>query len=59
MLRQFAPHICAGTFIYFDEMNHVEDEPKAFDELMRDTGLKFRPVSADRTLERVFFECIG
>lgn len=59
VLRQFAPHICAGTFIYFDEMNHVEDEPKAFDELMRDTGLKFRPVSADRTLERAFFECIG
>ena len=52
------PYIRPGTFIYFDEMNHVEDEPRAFDELIRDSGLQFRPLCADRTMQRAFFECV-
>ena len=57
--RRLTPYIRRGTFIYFDELNHVEDEAKAFDELMRETGLKFRPVCATRTMDRAFFECVG
>ena len=56
--RKLGPWIRPGTFIYFDEMNHVEDEPKAFAELMRDSGLRFRPICADRTMERAFFQAV-
>jgi len=48
-----------GTLIYFDEMNHVDHEPKAFDEFARGSGRRFRPLAADRTLAFVAFECIG
>jgi hypothetical protein len=59
VLRHLRPFIKPGTFIYFDEMNHVDHEPRAFDEFLAETGLRFRPVSADRTLAFVFFECDG
>jgi hypothetical protein len=59
VLRWLRPHIQEGTFIYFDEMNHVEHEPKAFDEFMKESSLRFKPVCADRTLAFAFFECIG
>jgi Macrocin-O-methyltransferase (TylF) len=59
VLRRLRPHICSGTLIYFDEMNHVEHEPRAFDEFMRETSLAFKPVCADRTLTYACFECIG
>lgn len=59
VLRHLRPYIRPGTFIYFDEMNHVEHEPKAFDEFMKETSLTFRPVCADRTLTYAFFECLG
>jgi macrocin-O-methyltransferase TylF-like protien len=59
VLRRLRPHIKAGTFIYFDEMNHIEHEPRAFDEFMDESGLKFRIVCADKTMAFVFFECIG
>jgi Macrocin-O-methyltransferase (TylF) len=59
VLTQMRPHIRPGTFIYFDELNHVEHEPKAFDEFMSETSLHFRLVCADRTLAFAFFECIA
>jgi hypothetical protein len=59
VLRHLRPHIRPGTFIYFDEMNHPEHEPRAFDEFMSETGLKFKPLCADRTLTYALFECIG
>jgi hypothetical protein len=59
VLQHLRPFIRPGTLIYFDEMNHVEHEPKAFDEFMKQTSLKFRPISADRTLTCAFFECLG
>jgi hypothetical protein len=58
VLSHLRPYIRPGTFIYFDEMNHVEDEPKAFHEFMEASSLRFRPVCADRTLTRAFFECV-
>jgi hypothetical protein len=59
VLRHLRPHIRPGTLIYFDEMNHLEHEPRAFDEFMRETSLAFRPIAADRTLTYAFFECVG
>jgi hypothetical protein len=59
VLHHLRPYIRPGTLIYFDEMNHVEHEPKAFDEFMNETSLTFRPVCADRTLTYAFFECVG
>jgi hypothetical protein len=59
VLRQLRPHIRNGTFIYFDEMNFVEHEPKAFAEFIQETGLKFRLVSADKTLTFAAFQCIA
>jgi hypothetical protein len=59
VLRHLRPYIRPGTFIYFDEMNHPEHEPKAFAEFMKETSLNFKPVCADRTLTYAFFECVG
>jgi len=59
VLRYLQPHITPGTFIYFDDLNNVEHEPMAFDEFMRESGIQFKPVCADKSLAFAFFECIG
>jgi len=59
VLRQLAPHFRPGTFVYFDDLSHLDHEARAFDEFMRETGLEFRGVCADRTLNTAFFECVG
>ena len=53
------PLIKPGTLIYFDEMNHVTHEPKAFAEFMQKSGRRFKPLAADRTLAHVAFECVA
>ena len=53
VLRTLRPHLKSGTGVYFDEMNHVDHEPRAFDEFVAESGLKFRPICADRTLAYV------
>jgi hypothetical protein len=40
-------------------MNHVEHEPRAFDEFRTETRLTFRALCADRTLAYALFECLG
>ncbi|HEV2454320.1 MAG TPA: TylF/MycF/NovP-related O-methyltransferase [Verrucomicrobiae bacterium] len=57
VLQHLRRYIVPGTFLYFDEMNHVEHEPRAFDDFVSKSGLNFRPVSADTTLAFVAFEC--
>ena len=59
VLRHLSAHIRPGTLIYFDEMNHVDHEPRAFDEFMKERSLTFRPICADRTLTYAFFECVA
>ena len=59
VLRHLRPWIQRGTFIYFDNMSRPEHEPRAFDEFIRESGLKFDPVCADRSLNTAFFECKG
>jgi hypothetical protein len=58
VLRQLRPWIKPGTLIYFDEMNHVEHEPRAVDEFMRESGVRFKAVSGDQSLAHVAVECI-
>lgn len=57
VLEHLRPYIKPGTLIYFDEMNHVDHEPRAFDEFVNKHGMKFKPVKADHTLAHVSFEC--
>jgi Macrocin-O-methyltransferase (TylF) len=59
VLRHLRPYIQSGTFIYFDEMNQIDHEPKALDEFINECSLEFRPVCADLTLSAIFFECCG
>jgi len=55
VLRTLRPHLKSGSYVYFDEMNHVDHEPRAFDEFVAESGLKFCPICADRTLAYVAF----
>jgi hypothetical protein len=58
VLRHLRPAITPGTFIYFDDMARPDHEPRAFTEFMKESGLKFRLVSADYSLNAAFFECV-
>jgi hypothetical protein len=57
VLNYLRPQIKPGTLIYFDEMNHLDHELRAFDEFTSQNSIEFRPVCADRTLAHVSFEC--
>ena len=59
VLSEIEELIVPGSYIYFDEMNHVEHEPKAFREFICRSGRSFRPIACDRTLAHVAFECVG
>ena len=58
VLNHIREHIVPGTFIYFDEMNHVEHEPLAFSHFLDETSLAFELVAADRTLAHMAFKCV-
>lgn len=45
-----------GTIIVFDEFCDRMHELKAFDDFLRETGMKFRALGATKTLEHVAFE---
>ena len=51
------PQIKPGTLIYFDEMNHLDHELRAFEEFTSQNSIKFRSICADKTLAHVSFEC--
>ena len=58
VLHRLHPFIKPGTFIYFDDMSRPEHEPRAFKEFMQESGLRFRLVAADYSLNTAFFECV-
>ncbi len=58
VLRFMRPFIKPGSFIFFDNMSQTEHEPRAFDDFMRESGLKFRLFCAHQSLCHLFFECI-
>ena len=58
VLRHLRPFITPGTFIYFDDLNRPDHEPRAFKEFIKESGLRFRLISADYSLTKIFFECV-
>jgi hypothetical protein len=58
-LDRFKEAIVPGTYLYFDEFNDRNHELRAFDELMRETGMQFRLIGADRTLLNVLFQRVS
>lgn len=58
VLRSLRPHIQKGTLVYFDDMNHPDHEVRALEEFAGETNIKLRPISADKSLTHVFFECV-
>ena len=58
VLRHLRQYIKPGTFVYFDDMSRPDHEPRALSEFMSETRSRFRVVSADYSLNCVFFECI-
>jgi O-methyltransferase len=59
VLNQLRSWIRPGTFLYFDDLSRPEHEPKAFDEFIRESGLRFQAVAADRSLNNAVFECVA
>lgn len=58
VLDYFKEYIKPGTFIYFDEFNDRFHEMKAFDEFIKETGMKFKVVGANQILSNVLFQRI-
>ncbi len=58
VLDHLRPYIKSGVFLYFDDMCRPDHEPKAFEEFLQESGLKFRVVSALASLNNIFFECV-
>ena len=47
--------LAPGSYLYFDDFNHRNDELRAFDEFVNRTGLSFSVVGATRVLSEVMF----
>jgi O-methyltransferase len=59
VLRWLRPHLKPGDLLYFDDMNVADHVLRAFEEFIKESGLQFKPVAADKTLAFVAFECLG
>ena len=59
VLRSLKDRIRSGTYVYLDDMSRPDHEPRAFEEFMAETGLKFKPLAADVTLNNELFICEG
>ncbi|MBY0262623.1 MAG: TylF/MycF family methyltransferase [Phycisphaerales bacterium] len=51
------PWIREGTYVYFDEFNHLDHEARAFGEFLAASGIRFEAVCADETLNYAAFRC--
>jgi hypothetical protein len=59
VLNTLRPHLKQGTYLYLDDMSRPDHEPRALQEFMQETGLRFRALAADVTLNNAFFVCEG
>jgi hypothetical protein len=59
VFRALRPHIKPGVYLYMDDMSRPDHEPRALEEFFRESGLKFRALAADVTLNNVLFICEG
>jgi Macrocin-O-methyltransferase (TylF) len=55
VLKALQKYIVPGTYLYFDEFNQRDHELRAFDEFIKETGMKFSLVGATRDLQRIVF----
>ena len=58
VLHHLRPFMKPGTFIYLDDMSRPDHEPRAFEEFVKEGGVRVRLVSADYSLNTAFFECV-
>lgn len=59
VLRLLKSHVRVGSYLYFDELNDRHHELRAFDEFLKETGMKFRVVGANQILSHVCFQRIN
>ena len=59
VLSHLKCHVRPGTLIYFDELDQVDQELRALEEFVIDSGRQFRGVAAHTSLAHAFIECIG
>jgi hypothetical protein len=55
VLKSLNDQIVPGTYIYFDEFNHMDHEFRAFNEFMNETGMKFSLVGVADAMQHVVF----
>jgi len=58
VLSFLAPHVCPGTYLYFDEFSDPHHELRAFRESLTATHKRFSLLGATRSYGQVAFECI-
>jgi hypothetical protein len=56
VLNALREDITVGTYLYFDEFSDRSHELRAFDEFVRNTGMRFRVVGATGALTHVVFQ---
>ncbi len=59
VLRWLRPYLKPGTLLYFDDMSVADHVLRAFDEFIKESGIQFKAIAADKTLAFVRVECIG
>jgi hypothetical protein len=59
VLRHLRPFIVPGTFVYLDDMARPDHEPRAFKDFIVESGLAFRLIAADYSMNAAFFECVA
>jgi Macrocin-O-methyltransferase (TylF) len=59
VLKHLKDYFKVGTLFYFDEFAVVEHELQAFDDFIRDSGMKFELIAADYGMMNVAFRRVG
>ena len=59
VLKHLKDYFKVGTLFYFDEFAVLEHELQAFDNFMRESGMKFELIAADYGMMNVAFRRVG
>ena len=59
VLHALKPYFKQGVYLYMDDMSRPDHEPRALEEFMQESGLRFRVIAADTTMNNVLFICEG
>ena len=58
VLRHLRPHVVPGTIVILGDLSRPEHEPRAFQEFLAESGLRFRLLAASYSLNVAAFECV-